>query len=317
MHVRRLATHVEILTPAKINLFLEVLGQATRRLSRDRDAALGRRTVYDSLTFTPRAAGRNHAADCAGRWAIRRKRVTSARHRLRRMNCSVATCPPAAKTSPGGRPIWCGSGREFARRDNAPGKANSGCGRPGWRVERRRRRPGRGQCGLELELAARAIARVGRELGSDVPFFLTRGAAVCRGRGEQIEPCRATRLHCRDCSAAGWLEHAARLSACRPAEQPIGVESIDRIVGTWERRGRGPTPGQRPAAGRGELDTLDCQIASRSLQRQDVLGHQMSGSGSSYFGLCRSARHARRVASRLAGPQRIGSVFQAQTAVAS
>src|SRR5690606_4305446 len=26
------------------------------------------------------------------------------------------------------------------------------------------------------------------ELGSDVPFFLTPGAAICRGRGERVEP---------------------------------------------------------------------------------------------------------------------------------
>ncbi|HEV3023080.1 MAG TPA: hypothetical protein VGX76_11455, partial [Pirellulales bacterium] len=31
----------------------------------------------------------------------------------------------------------------------------------------------------------------------------------------------------------------------------------------------------------------------------DCLGHQMSGSGTSYFGLCRHARHARRLAARL------------------
>jgi 4-diphosphocytidyl-2-C-methyl-D-erythritol kinase len=30
-----------------------------------------------------------------------------------------------------------------------------------------------------------------------------------------------------------------------------------------------------------------------------VCGHQMSGSGTSYFGICRHARHARRVAATL------------------
>jgi 4-diphosphocytidyl-2-C-methyl-D-erythritol kinase len=42
--------------------------------------------------------------------------------------------------------------------------------------------------------------------------------------------------------------------------------------------------------------------------RLDSLGHQMSGSGTSYFGVCEHARHARRLASRL--QQRgIGSAF--------
>jgi 4-diphosphocytidyl-2-C-methyl-D-erythritol kinase len=34
----------------------------------------------------------------------------------------------------------------------------------------------------------RQIAGIARSLGSDVPFFLTGGAALCRGRGERVEP---------------------------------------------------------------------------------------------------------------------------------
>jgi 4-diphosphocytidyl-2-C-methyl-D-erythritol kinase len=37
-------------------------------------------------------------------------------------------------------------------------------------------------------LAAGAVANLAAELGSDVPFFLAGGAAVCRGRGELVEP---------------------------------------------------------------------------------------------------------------------------------
>jgi 4-diphosphocytidyl-2-C-methyl-D-erythritol kinase len=33
-----------------------------------------------------------------------------------------------------------------------------------------------------------------------------------------------------------------------------------------------------------------------AFDRLDLLGHGMSGSGSSYYGLCRGPRHARRVA---------------------
>jgi 4-diphosphocytidyl-2-C-methyl-D-erythritol kinase len=51
-------------------------------------------------------------------------------------------------------------------------------------------------------------------------------------------------------------------------------------------------------------------------ERLGVIGHQMSGSGSSYFGLCRHARHARRVAARLRA-RNLGAAFAATTAVAS
>ena len=43
---------------------------------------------------------------------------------------------------------------------------------------------GLGRCKAEL-------ARLASELGSDVPFFLLAHAAVCRGRGERVEPVRS------------------------------------------------------------------------------------------------------------------------------
>ena len=48
------------------------------------------------------------------------------------------------------------------------------------------------------------------------------------------------------------------------------------------------------------------------MARHDTLGHQMTGSGSSYFGLCRTPRQARRIASRLRA-RRVGTVFAATT----
>ena len=44
----------------------------------------------------------------------------------------------------------------------------------------------------------------------------------------------------------------------------------------------------------------------------DCPGHVMSGSGSSYFGLCRHARHARQIAGRLEASGAI-SVFVVQS----
>ncbi len=38
--------------------------------------------------------------------------------------------------------------------------------------------------GLDQE----TLLKLAAELGSDVPFFILRGAAVCRGRGERVEP---------------------------------------------------------------------------------------------------------------------------------
>jgi 4-diphosphocytidyl-2-C-methyl-D-erythritol kinase len=43
---------------------------------------------------------------------------------------------------------------------------------------------------FEAKLSREELARIGGTLGSDVPFFLFESAAVCKGRGEIVEPAR-------------------------------------------------------------------------------------------------------------------------------
>jgi 4-diphosphocytidyl-2-C-methyl-D-erythritol kinase len=50
----------------------------------------------------------------------------------------------------------------------------------------------------------------------------------------------------------------------------------------------------------------------RTFARLPVLGHMMSGSGTSYFGICTQRKHARTVAARL-NATRIGSVFTVES----
>ena len=42
---------------------------------------------------------------------------------------------------------------------------------------------------FETRLPQTELTRIAAEIGSDVPFFLARSAAWCRGRGEIVEPC--------------------------------------------------------------------------------------------------------------------------------
>ena len=42
---------------------------------------------------------------------------------------------------------------------------------------------------FETQLPLSELTRIAAEIGSDVPFFLARSAAWCRGRGEIVEPC--------------------------------------------------------------------------------------------------------------------------------
>ncbi len=42
---------------------------------------------------------------------------------------------------------------------------------------------------FETHLPLEKLTRIAASIGSDIPFFLVRGAAWCRGRGEIVEPC--------------------------------------------------------------------------------------------------------------------------------
>ena len=140
-------------------------------------------------------------------------------------------------------------------------------------------------------------------IGSDVPFFLaprTRGSAmaVCRGRGEQIEPLASMpKLHFVLTRPPEGLSTPRVYQRCQIPSRPVSVEPLIAAL----RRGD-PLAGrllmnrlQRPAA---ELSPWIRRLSALFAQ-MDCIGHQMSGSGSSYFGVCRSARQARCLASRI------------------
>ena len=42
---------------------------------------------------------------------------------------------------------------------------------------------------FQTQLPLAELTRIAAAIGSDIPFFLVRGAAWCRGRGELVEPC--------------------------------------------------------------------------------------------------------------------------------
>jgi 4-diphosphocytidyl-2-C-methyl-D-erythritol kinase len=143
------------------------------------------------------------------------------------------------------------------------------------------------------------LAELAAELGSDVPFFLRAGFAVCRGRGERVEPITGLgRYDFVVVRPADGLSTSAVYQRCRPAGQPRPVTGA---IAAGRRRGAA-------ALGRclvNRLQPAACELSPSierlrgQFARLDVLGHQMSGSGTSYFCLCRHARQARRVAQLL------------------
>ena len=143
------------------------------------------------------------------------------------------------------------------------------------------------------------LASVAAELGSDVPFFLGRQGAICRGRGELIEPVAGLgNLHFVLVRPPAGLSTASVYRACHAPEEPLHVKPLLRalLAGELSRAGRLLFNRLQPAARRLSpwIERLE-----RKLAEENCLGHLMSGSGTCCFGLCRHARQARRVARHL------------------
>jgi 4-diphosphocytidyl-2-C-methyl-D-erythritol kinase len=151
------------------------------------------------------------------------------------------------------------------------------------------------------------------ELGSDVPFFLYGGAAVCSGRGEKVERlCGMPQHHMVIVKPPGDLNTAdvyraydtldvsARQRPCNslPSFARLGRRGVFAT-------GRCMYNGLQPAAAAISPWVERLKVAFDKL---GFVAHQLSGSGSAYFGVCRHAQHARRLATILR-TQQLGLVY--------
>jgi len=152
----------------------------------------------------------------------------------------------------------------------------------------------------ELGLASEELLSLAAELGSDVAFFV-RGvpAAICRGRGEEIHPVeRSLELSFVVARPASGLSTAEVYRHCQVSARPRSAEPLVELL----------ADGRLADAARLFHNSLQ-QTASRlnrevtdlitRLDRQPVLASAMTGSGTACFGLCTTDRSARRIAGAL------------------
>lgn len=294
MHVRRLEASIEVTTPAKINLFLEILGKRPDGFH-ELETLLTAISLYDTLVFTPTAGG-EIALRCRWASAAPAAEIPTGRENL------VWRAASLLQERAG---ITAGATIELIKRiPAAAGLGGASSDAAATLVA--------ASLAWELDWPREQLSRLAAELGSDVPFFLSRGAAFGTGRGEQLQSLPAAKLHIAVVRPPVGLSTPEVYRACRPAASrrdsaPL-VAALAR--GDIAAAGRSLANGLQPAAA-----TLTPWIERLrgEFEKQGTLGHQMSGSGSSYFGLCRHARHARRVARRLQA-RNVGEVFAATTA---
>ncbi|MHB1033129.1 MAG: 4-(cytidine 5'-diphospho)-2-C-methyl-D-erythritol kinase [Pirellulales bacterium] len=301
MYVHRRATGLEIWTPGKLNLFFEVLAKRSDGFH-EIETLMCPINLYDTLYFREGPKGQ---VELQCEWASRSTEPSGSEiGRLPEKSDNIVVravqlLRQVARVASGAVmrlvkriPIAAGLGGGSSDAAAALAAANLGWGL-GW--------------------SQGDLSRLAAELGSDVPFFLNRGPAVCRGRGEQVQPLAGLGTwHFVVVRPPAGLSTASVYRACRPAEQPRRLAPLLESMA----HGRAGLVGRflhnrlQPVAEslspwierlKDEFNDLDC------------LGHQMSGSGTCYFGLCRHARHARRVAGRLQ-TRGVGAVYALYTA---
>jgi len=163
----------------------------------------------------------------------------------------------------------------------------------------------------KLELSLEQLQRIGGTLGSDVPFFLFQTvAALCRGRGEVVEPVPLSQtLHFVIARPQSGLSTADVYRECEPSAVAKGTgPRIDAL-----NDGRLQQVAQRfHNALQAPAERLNPEVSRTlsQLARHRLLGPTMSGSGTACFGISISRRQALTVAARLraAGNDRVYAV---------
>ncbi|MGY8733509.1 MAG: 4-(cytidine 5'-diphospho)-2-C-methyl-D-erythritol kinase, partial [Pirellulales bacterium] len=153
-------------------------------------------------------------------------------------------------------------------------------------------------------LSTAELSKLALEIGSDVPFFLSGSAARCTGRGELLTPLNIPAALDVVLIKPRVGLTTADVFADYATHQGASVDdrvTVDNILGAC-------ASGRAPAIGKWlhnrlvdsalrlqpELQQLQAELLALGLP-----GVQMTGSGSTFYLLCRHARHARKIAEQL------------------
>jgi 4-diphosphocytidyl-2-C-methyl-D-erythritol kinase len=299
-HALTASMPLTILAPAKLNLTLDVAARGSDGYHELSTLMVPVRW-FDTLTFEPqhgeggypgpiefslRGTNRDAAVPTDGSNLV----VKSLELLRQRSGCELGARVELVKRIPSGAGLGGGSSDAAA----ALRIANRGWG-INWPLER--------------------LSALAAELGSDVPFFLAGGAAVCRGRGERVERVLAgTPLNVvivKPAESLSTAEVYRRFDEQRPSG--VALRSASTLAETVDDLRRGAV-NKFAAWMSNSLQAAAASLsnwierAERVFAELGFAAHQLTGSGSAYFGVCRHATEARRLASILKSRQ-LGQVF--------
>lgn len=159
----------------------------------------------------------------------------------------------------------------------------------------------------ELNLGEEQLRDMAAELGSDVPFFLTGGTALCEGRGEKVSPLpSAGPFHFVLVMPGVSLSTAAVYRRVRPSLTKNGCRTTIEMIKGALATGNAELLGnslhnalQVPALGVSPEVKTAAGVIESLLPQPGCYGYSLSGSGSAYFAVCAGPDHARGLASKL------------------
>lgn len=279
MIVRPVAGGVEVLAPAKLNLFLEILGRRPDGYH-ELESLMVTVNLHDRLHFAVDPTGViTMRCDDPTLPTGRENLVVRAAERLQvESGCPLGATIALSKVIPAAAGLAGGSS-DAAATLSALDRI--------W----------------DLRMAPDRLDALAGEIGSDVAFFRHAPAAICRGRGERVEALSLSGpLHfVLVCPSIGLsTADVYRNLTWGPPEQPrpIGPVLEALVDGRPGALGRSLFNRLQPVAERLRPALERVRDALASL-RPSLDGHLMSGSGSAYFGLARDRSAADDAARRL------------------
>jgi 4-diphosphocytidyl-2-C-methyl-D-erythritol kinase len=306
MIIRALDNQLEISAPAKVNLFLELHGRRDDGFH-EIETVMSSVSIFDRLRFTPRGDSEIRLSLSYSRGARRFGAAdeipTDQRNLVQKSIRLVRSV--AQREMDSGR---CTTGIDVHLEKTIPSAAGLG--------------------GASSDAAAALVAanrmwnlrwptaklcELGSQLGSDIAFFLFGGTAICRGRGEQIQPLNVP---------AGISIVVAKLTDSLSTAKVFGQVSTGQDIRDCSELTQSVRAGKTQSMS-GQMfnrlqqfaEPLTDQIARlrHEFSNLNCLGHQMSGSGSSYFGVFPNARVARQAAQSLSSRVANTRIFCSQT----
>ncbi|TWU28262.1 4-(cytidine 5'-diphospho)-2-C-methyl-D-erythritol kinase [Bythopirellula polymerisocia] len=306
---RKVGTDWEVLAPAKLNLYLQVQSKRSDGFH-DLETLMVPVRLFDHLRWSPSNSGNTAPAAEIGSeglsFSVDARALNLHPEQVTSLESSENLVPRAARLL--ATRIGCPPRGHFQLTKRIPLQAGLGGGSSDAAATLRLANACWNGGLSEVELTD-----IAAQLGSDVPFFLQDGPAVCRGRGELVSTTSGLpKMHFVLVKPPLGLSTAAVFQevAALPERESLEVDRLSKLLETLQIGAVGAACQWMT----NRLEAIAAQMAPEvlrikaSLRAAGCWGQMMTGSGSTVFGIARSATHARWIARRLTA-QRIGTVF--------